>query len=126
MSHVTTVGSSPLIILSEVWLNFVIKSDVFLFEANVIKDLIHDVVVGRDFRQKCSKLDFIEKVVEFSHPEDPLPFPDGFGDHLDAKVGVNCVSSIHSEYSFTIPAQSPGGCFWKIKGINNETTEIFG
>lgn len=60
MSHVTTVGSSPLIILGEVWLNFVIKSDVFLFEANVIKDLIHDVVLARDVRQKCcSKLDFI-------------------------------------------------------------------
>lgn len=73
MSHVTTVGSSPSIILGEVWLNFVIKSDIFLFEANVIKDLIHDHVLARDFRQKCcSKLDFIEKVVEFSHPEDPL------------------------------------------------------
>ena len=41
-------------------LKFVIKSDVFLFEAYVIKDFIHDVVLGRDFRQKCySKLDFI-------------------------------------------------------------------
>lgn len=116
MSHATTVGSSPLIILGEVWLNFVIKSDVFIFEANVIKDLIHDVVLARDFRQKCcSKLDFIEKVVEFSHPEDPLPFPNGFGDHLDAKVDVNCVSSVHSDYSFTIPAQSPVVVFGKLK-----------
>lgn len=79
--------ASPLIILGEVWLNFVIKSDVFIFEANVIKDLIHDVVLARDFRQKCcSKLDFIEKVVEFSHPEDPLPFPNGFGDHKVLKL----------------------------------------
>lgn len=69
MTHVTTVGSSPLIILGEVWLNFVIKSDVSIFEANVIKDLIHDVVLARDFRQKCcSKLDFIEKVVNFPTP----------------------------------------------------------
>lgn len=98
------------------WLNFVINSEVFLFEAYVIKDLIHDVVLGIDFRQKCcSKLDFIENVVEFSHPEDPLPFPDGFGDHLDAKVDVNCVSSVHSDYSFAIPAQSPVVVFGKLK-----------
>lgn len=76
----------------------------------------HDVFLARDFRQKCcSKLDFIEKVVEFSHPEDPLPFPDGFGDHLDAKVDVNCVSSVNSDYSFTIPAQSPVVVFGKLK-----------
>ena len=61
-------------------LNFV-KSDVFRFEAYVIKDLTHDVVLGRDFLQEyCLKLDFIENTAEFSHPEDPLPFPDGFGD----------------------------------------------
>ena len=95
---------------------FVIESDVFLFEAYVIKDLIHDVVLGRDFRQKCrSKLAFIENIAEFSHPEDPLPFPDGFGNHLDAKVDVNCVSSLLSDYSFTISAQSPVVVFGKLK-----------
>lgn len=97
-------------------LKFVIKSDVFLFEAYVTKDFIHDVVLGRDFRQNCySKLDFIENIVEFSHPEYPLSFPDGFGNHLDAKVDVNCVSSVHFDYSFTIPAQSPVVVFGKLK-----------
>ena len=63
-------------------LNFV-KSDLFRFEAYVIKDLTHDVVLGRDFLQEyCLKLDFIETTAEFSHPEDPLPFPDGFGDWI--------------------------------------------
>lgn len=97
-------------------LKFVIKSDVFLFEASVIKDFIHDVVLGRDFRQKCySKLDFIETIAKFSHPEDPLSFPAGSGNHLDAKVDVNCVSSVHFDYSFTIPAQSPVVVFEKLK-----------
>ena len=83
-SCVTTVGGSPLSVLGKVWLNFVIKSDVFPFEAHVIKDLTHDVVLGRDFLQKyCSMTDFMENIIEFSHPEDPLPFADSFGDDLD-------------------------------------------
>ena len=48
---------------------FFIKSDVFPFEAYVIKDLTHYVVLGRDFLQKyCSRIDFIENIIEFSHP----------------------------------------------------------
>ena len=27
--------------------------------------------------------DFMENIIEFSHPEDPLPFADSFGDDLD-------------------------------------------
>ena len=57
MTSVTTVSGSPLSVLGKVWLNFVIKSDVFPFEAYVIKDLTHDVVLGRDFLQKyCSRM----------------------------------------------------------------------
>ena len=83
-SCVTTVSGSPLSVLGKVWLNFVIKSDVFPFEAYVIKDLTHDVVLGRDFLQKyCSMIDFMENIIEFSHPKDPLPFADSFGDDLD-------------------------------------------
>ena len=83
-SCVTTVSGSPLSVLGKVWLNFVIKSDVFPFEAYVIKDLTHDVVLGRDFLQKyCSMIDFMENSIEFSYPEDPLPFADSFGDDLD-------------------------------------------
>ena len=43
-----------------------------------------DVVLGRDFLQKyCSRIDFMENIIEFSHPKDPLPFADSFGDDLD-------------------------------------------
>ena len=28
-------------------------------------------------------IDFMENIIEFSHPEDPLPFADSFGDDLD-------------------------------------------
>ena len=27
--------------------------------------------------------DFMENIIEFSHPKDPLPFADSFGDDLD-------------------------------------------
>ena len=61
-SCVTTVSGSPLNVLGKVWLNFVIKSDVFPFEAYVIKDLTHDVVLGRDFLQKyCSRIEFMQE-----------------------------------------------------------------
>ena len=104
-SRVTSVSGSPLSVLGKVWLNFVIKSDVFPFEAYVIKDLTHDVVLGRDFLQKyCSRIDFTDNVIEFSHPEDPLPFADSFGDDLDAEGFDNCVLSVHADNSFTIPA----------------------
>ena len=85
-----SVSGSPLSVLGKVWLNFVIKSDVFPFEAYVIKDLTHDVVLGRDFLHKyCSRIDFMENIIKFSHPEDPLPFADSFGDDLDAEVFDN-------------------------------------
>ena len=44
-----TVIGSPLSVLGKVWLNFAIKSDVFPFEAYVIKNLTQGVVLGRDF-----------------------------------------------------------------------------
>ena len=76
-SRVTFVSGSPLSVLGKVWLNFVIKSDVFPFEAYVIKYLTHDVVLGRDFLQKYSSIiNFMGNIIEFSHPEDPLPFAD--------------------------------------------------
>ena len=28
-------------------------------------------------------IDFMENIIEFSHPEDPLPFAGSFGDDLD-------------------------------------------
>ena len=72
-TRVTSV-SSPLSVLGKVWLNFVIKTDVFPFEAHVIKDLTHDVVLGRDFLQKyCSIINFMQNIIEFSTLRIPSP-----------------------------------------------------
>ena len=130
-SCVTTISGSPLSVLGKVWLNFVIKSDVFPFEAYVIKDLTHDVVLGRDFLQKyCSRIDFMENIIEFSHPEDTLPFADSFGDDLDAEVFDNCILSVHADNSFTIPAQSEVVVVGRLssmpKGVNTSASEIYG
>ena len=105
------------------------KSDVFPFEAYVIKDLTHDVVLGRDFLQKyCSRIDFMENIIEFSQPEDPLPFADSFGDDLDAEDFDNCILSVHADNSFTIPAQSEVVVVGRLssmpKGVNTSASEI--
>ena len=130
-SCVTTVSGSPLNVLGKVWLNFVIKSDVFPFEAYVIKDLTHDVVLGRDFLQKyCSRIDFMENIIEFFHPEDPLPFADSFDDDLDAEVFDQCILSVHADNSFTIPAQSEVVVIGRLssvpKDVNTSASEIYG
>ena len=129
-SNVTTVSGSPLSFLGKVWLNFVIKSDVFPFEAYVIKDLTHDVVLGRDFLQKyCLRIDFMENIIEFSHPEDPLPFADSFGDDLDSEDFDNCILSVHADNSSTIPAQSEvvvGRLSSMPKDVNTSASEIYG
>ena len=115
-SRVTSVSGSPLSVLGKVWLNFVIRSDVFPFEAYVIKDLTPNVVLGRDFLQKyCSIINFMENIIESSHPEDPLPFADCFGDDWDAEGFDNCVLSVHADKSLTIPAQSEVVVRWEIK-----------
>ena len=48
----------------------------------------------------------MQNIIEFSHPEDPLPFADSFGDDLDAEVFDNCILSVYADNSFTIFAQS--------------------
>ena len=131
-SSVTAVTGSPLSVLGKVWINFVIKSDVFPFEAYVITDLTHDVVLGRDFLQNyCSRIDFMENIIEFSsHPEDPLPFADSFGDDLDAEDFDNCILSVHADNSFTIPTQSEvvvvGRSSSMPKDVNTSASEIYG
>ena len=130
-SRATSVRGSPLSVLGKVWLNFVIKSDVFPFEAYFIKDLTHSVVLGRDFLQKyCSIINFMENVIEFSHPEDPLPFADSFGDDLDAEVFDNCILSVHADNSFAILALSEVVVVGRLssmpKGVNTSASEIYG
>ena len=129
--RVTSVSDSPLSVLGNVWLNYVIKSDVFPFEAHVIKDLTHDVVLGRDFLQKyCSIINFMENIIEFSHPEDPLPFAGSFGIDLDGKGFDNCVLSVHADNSFTIPAHSEvvvaGRLSSMPEGVNTSARAIYG
>ena len=121
----------PLSVLGKVWLNFVIKSDIFPVEAYVIKYLTHDVVLDRDFLQKyCSIINFMENIIEFSHPEDPLPFADNFGDDLDAEGFDNCVLSVYADNSFTIPAHLEvvvaGRLSSMPKGVNTSASEIYG
>ena len=128
-TRVTSV-SSPLSVLGKVWLNFVIKSDVFPFEAHVIKDLTHDVVLGRDFLQKYRLIiNFMENIIEFSHPEDPLPFAGSFGIDLDAEGFDNCVLSVHADNSFTILAHSEvvvtGRLSSMPEGVNTSASAIY-
>ena len=96
-----------------------------------MKDLTHDVVLDRKFLQKyCSIIDFMENIIEFSHPEDPLPFADSLGDDLDAEVFDHCILSVHADNSFTIPAQSEvvvvGRLSSMLKGVNTRAGEIYG
>ena len=72
----------------------------------------------------------MENVIEFSHPEDPLPFADSFDDDLDAEVFDNCILSVHADNSFTIPAQSEVVVVGRLssmpKGVNTSASEIYG
>ena len=100
------------------------STDVFPFEGYVIKDLTHDVVLGRDFLQKyCSRIDFMDNIIEFSHPEDPLPFADSFGDDLDAEVFDQCILSVHAEHFFYYSRSIRSRCRWEIKF---SASEIYG
>ena len=59
-----------------------------------------------------------------------LPFVDSFGDDLDAEVFDNCILSVHSDNSFTIPAQSEVVVIGRLssmpKGVNTSAGEIYG
>ena len=72
----------------------------------------------------------MENIIEFSHPEDPLPFADSFGDDLDADVFDHCILSVHADNSFTIPAQSEVVVVGRLssmpKGVNTSASEIYG
>ena len=72
----------------------------------------------------------MENIIEFSHPEDPLPFADSFGDDLDVEGFDNCVLSVHADNSSTIPAHSEvvvaGRLSSMPKGVNTSASEIYG
>ena len=72
----------------------------------------------------------MENIIEFSHPEDPLPFAGSFGIDLDGKGFDNCVLSVHADNSFTIPAHSEvvvaGRLSSMPKGVNTSASEIYG
>ena len=72
----------------------------------------------------------MKNIIEFFHPEDPLPFADSFGDDLDAEVFDNCILSVHADNSFTIPVQSEVVVVGRLssmpKGVNTSASEIYG
>ena len=50
--NVTSVNGCPLNTLGKTLMRFVIEDEVFPFEAHVIEDLAHEVIIGRDFLQE--------------------------------------------------------------------------
>jgi len=75
--NVTFVNGCSLNILGKTFLQFIIGTEAFHFEAHVIEDLTYDVVIGRDFLQYFrSRIDFENDVFTFSREENYLPFCD--------------------------------------------------
>ena len=72
----------------------------------------------------------MENIIEFSQPEDPLPFADNFVDDLDAEDFDNCILSVQADNYFTIPAQSEVVVVGRLssmpKGVNTSNSEIDG
>ena len=87
-------------------------------KARVIEGLAFDVFIGRDFlREFCSKIDFVDNIVEFVLADDPLPFDLGrLSDNPDVD-GSEFVSSVHADFSFTIPPRSEKIVLGKLKDM---------
>ena len=87
-------------------------------KAHVIEGLAFDVIIGRDFlREFCSRIDFIDNVVEFVHADDPLPFDlSCLGDDPDVD-GLEFISSVHADFSFMIPPHSEKIILGKLKDM---------
>ena len=70
----------------------------------MIESLAFVVIIGQDFfREFCSRIDFVDNMVEFVHADDPLPFElSRLSDDPDVD-GSEFVSSVHADFSFTIP-----------------------
>ena len=105
---VTTVNGFPLKSLGKTLVKFVIQSQVFPCEAHVIEGLTYDVILGRDFLQKCSSnIDFDKARIELSHPENPLPFS-GMEAAVSDDYSANdtaFVCSAHAHFSSVIPPE---------------------
>ena len=73
LENITSVNGGVLETLEKTMMHFVIQSEVFPFEAYVIKKLTYDVILGRDFIQKfSSKINFEKGRIKFVSS---LPFP---------------------------------------------------
>ena len=110
LQNITSVNGGILKTLGKTMMRFGIQSEIFPFEAYVIKNLTYDVILGRDFLHKfSSKIDFEKGRIKFVFEEDPLPFH-GMGDTVSNDYTVsddndfNC--SVHADFSFVIPPQS--------------------
>ena len=115
---VATVNGCELVTLGTLVLSFDIDAESFPAKADVIEGLAFDVIIGRDFLQEfCSRIDFVDNVVEFVHVDDPLPFDLSRLDDDPDVDDSEFVSSVHADFSFTIPPHSEKIILGKLKDM---------
>ena len=125
---VTTDGRE-LVTLGTLVLTFEIGADSFPVKARVIEGLAFDVIIGRDFlKEFCSGIEFMNNVVEFVHADDPLQFDFGHHDDDPDVDDSEFVSSVHADYSFTIPPRSEKIVSGKLKTtpVNGQNGDVCG
>ena len=99
-------------------MSFDIDAESFPVKAHVIEGLAFDVIIGRDFlREFCSRIDFVDNIVEFVHTDVPLPFDlSRLGDDPNVD-GSEFVSSVHADFSVTIPPRCEKIVLGKLKDM---------
>ena len=129
LENITSVNGGILKTLGKTMMHFGIQSEIFPFEAYVIKNLTYDVILGRDFLHKfSSKIDFEKGRIKFVFEEDPLPFH-GMGDTVSNDYTMsddndfNC--SVHADFSFVIPPQSEVVVLTRLNSIPKKSN-VFG
>ena len=128
---VTTEDGRELDTLGTLVLTFEIGDDFFPVRAQVVEGLAFDLIIRRDFLKDsefCYGIDFMNNVVEFVHAVGPLPFDFS---HLDDDPDVDdseLVSSVHADYSFTIPPRSEKIVSGKLKAkpVNGQNGDVCG
>ena len=113
---VTTVDGCELVTLGTPVLSF--DSESSPAKPHVIEGLAFDVIIRKDFlREFCSRIDFVGNIVEFVHGDDPLPFDvSRLGDDPDVD-GSEFVSSVHADFTFTIPPHPEKIVLGKLKDM---------
>ena len=64
----------------------------------------------------------MENIIEFSHPEDPLPFADGFGKDFDTEVFDHWIVKVSSDATVPVsmvnPSAQPVNIFRRTKLVD--------